>query len=78
MMDAEILQVDRALKEQDAGAPLPNREPVYRVRALLTRQNIESFQLRSGMLVEADIMLEKRSLLDWMLAPVTGLKERLG
>lgn len=77
-MEAEILQVDRALTGPDTNSPLLLREPVYRVRAVLPAQRMEAYPLRAGMLLEADILLEKRRLLDWVLAPFVGLKERLG
>lgn len=78
LMDAEILQVDRALKGPGANSPLIVHEPVYRVRAVLYSQSMKAYPLRAGMLLEADILLEKRRLLDWALAPLTGLRERLG
>lgn len=57
------------------------KEPVYRVDVKLERQDVatggESFPLRAGMLLSADILLEKRSVLEWVFEPVMGLKQRL-
>ncbi|MFT5101908.1 MAG: membrane fusion protein, partial [Planctomycetaceae bacterium] len=38
----------------------------------------QTYPLRSGMQVQADILLEKRRLLDWVLKPLIGLKVRIG
>ena len=37
----------------------------------------QEYPLRSGMLVNADILLEKRSLLEWIFEPVIQLRGRL-
>src|SRR5688572_30117966 len=61
--------------------PLNAREPVYRVDVRLERQNVaalgQEFPLRPGMLVNADLLLEKRTLLEWLFEPVLQLKGRL-
>ncbi len=61
--------------------PLAVREPAYRVKVTLDKQSVaaqgQEVPLRSGMLVNADILLEKRSLLEWIFEPVLQLKGRL-
>ena len=61
--------------------PLAIKEPVYRVDVILDKQTVAAlgheYPLRSGMLVNADIMLEKRSLLEWIFEPVIQLRGRL-
>lgn len=61
--------------------PLSAREPVYRVDVRLERQNVaalgQEFELRPGMLVNADLLLERRTLLEWLFEPVLQLKGRL-
>jgi membrane fusion protein len=61
--------------------PLAVREPVYRVAVKLDRQDVgaigQEFPLRVGMLVNADILLEKRTLLEWIFEPVLQLRGRL-
>ena len=61
--------------------PLSAREPVYRVDVQLERQSVaalgQEFPLRPGMLVNADLLLEKRTLLEWLFEPVLQLKGRL-
>jgi membrane fusion protein len=57
------------------------KEPVYRVDVALERQQVaalgQEFALRPGMLVNADLLLEKRTLLEWIFEPVLQLKGRL-
>ena len=61
--------------------PLSAKEPVYRVDVKLDRQNVnamgQDFALRPGMLVNADLLLERRTLLEWIFEPVLQLKGRL-
>lgn len=61
--------------------PMAVKEPAYRIDVHLDKQavdaNGQSFALKPGMLVNADILLEKRSVLEWLFEPVLGLKERL-
>ena len=61
--------------------PLSAKEPVYRVDVKMDRQNVtalgQDFALRPGMLVNADLLLEKRTLLEWIFEPVLQLKGRL-
>jgi len=60
---------------------LTAKEPVYRVDVNLEKQTVaalgQEFPLRPGMLVNADLLLEKRTLLEWIFEPVLQLKGRL-
>jgi len=60
--------------------PLQAREPVYRVDVALQNQTVsalgQELPLRPGMLVNADLLLEKRSILEWIFEPVLRLKGR--
>ena len=60
---------------------LPVREPVYRIEVALDHQTVrtgtQEFPLRPGMLVNADILLEKRTVFEWVFEPVLALRERL-
>ena len=57
------------------------KEPVYRVNVNLERQSVSALgneiPLRPGMLVNADILLERRTLLEWLFEPVLQLRGRL-
>ena len=37
----------------------------------------KAFDLKSGMLFEADIMLEQRTVIEWLLEPIYSLKGRV-
>ncbi len=60
------------------GAP---SEPLYRIRLQLDKQNVLAYgkpmPLKSGMLVEASIMLEHRRLYEWVLEPLFSISGRL-
>ncbi len=59
---------------------LTAKEPVYRVDVSLDKQSVaalgQEFPLRPGMLVNADLLLERRTLLEWIFEPVLQLKGR--
>ena len=50
------------------------QQPVFRVRAALARQNVNAYgqtiPLQPGMLLKADIVLERRTLLEWLFDPI--------
>jgi membrane fusion protein len=56
------------------------REPVYRIRAALDSQAIHAYdrleRLQPGMQFEADIMLDRRRLIEWIFEPLLGLAGR--
>lgn len=77
-----IDRIDKTLITQsDVDFPVPIKEPVYRLQAKLDRQFInaygKAFNLKSGMLFNADIILDKRSLIEWILTPIYSLHGRL-
>jgi membrane fusion protein len=69
------------LSQNELPGLLPIKEPVYRITATLDNQTVDAYgqqvALRPGMLLSADIQLDKRSLLEWLLAPLYSLKGRL-
>jgi len=64
------------VSEVDLG---PTQEAYYRVKARLEKNSIQAFgqdiALQSGMRLTADIILERRSLLEWILEPLYRAKE---
>jgi membrane fusion protein len=81
-INSEIVRIDQALiSPNEVQLPIVLQEPVYRLRAKLNQQQIkafgQAFDLKSGMLFEADIMLEQRSLIEWLLEPIYSLKGRI-
>jgi membrane fusion protein len=61
--------------------PLTLSEPVYRIIVKLDRQTVsandQELLLRPGMLVGADLLMERRSLLEWLFQPLLQLKMRM-
>jgi membrane fusion protein len=66
------------LTTSDVAVPIPLKEPVYRVTAALDRPDIDAYgrkvPLQPGMVLKADIILEKRSLLTWLLDPLLSAR----
>lgn len=60
--------------------PLDLKEPVYRLTVELTDQYVKAygktFPLQAGMSLEADIILEKQRLFEWIFDPIISLKGR--
>ena len=64
----------------DSVGPIAIKEPVYRIVVTLDRQGIDAngevLPLRSGMVLGADLLMEKRSLLEWLFLPAIQFFER--
>jgi membrane fusion protein len=76
---ARIARIESAvLRPAELRAPVSVQEPVYRVVAALEAQSVQAFgrsyPLQPGMLLDAEIVLEKRSLLEWILEPLYSLR----
>ena len=56
-------------------------EPLYRIRLRLQRQSVQAYgetlPLKSGMLVDASVLLEQRRLYEWVLEPLFSISGRL-
>jgi membrane fusion protein len=63
------------------GADGASSEPVYRIRVFLERQEVEAaggiHVLKPGMQLSASLVLEKRTLVEWVLAPLAGIGKRV-
>lgn len=66
------------LTGSDARGPIALKEPAYRVTATLDRADVDvadkKIPLQPDMLLKADIILEKRSLISWLTSPLTGVR----
>jgi membrane fusion protein len=62
-------------------APVTVQEPAYLIEARLDDQGVtaygQHFALKAGMTLSADIRLDDRSLMRWLLEPIFSLKGRL-
>jgi membrane fusion protein len=60
--------------------PDGSREPLYRIKVALPSQSVDAYgraePLQPGMLVEADIQLDRRVLLEWIFEPLLSLAGR--
>jgi membrane fusion protein len=65
----------------DAEANIRVDEPTYRVTVQISEESVQAygqhFPLQAGMLLTADIVLERRSLIEWLLDPLTSLRGRI-
>jgi membrane fusion protein len=56
------------------------REPLYRVQVDLDHQSVPAYgkvePLKAGMALQADILMEKRSLIEWVFEPLYGISHR--
>lgn len=78
----EIVAVSRTiLRPDELRAPFALSEPVYRARVRLAQEWMEAYgrrwPLQPGMTLKADIIVERRSLLDLLLDPLRALKGRV-
>ena len=57
------------------------KEPSYRIVVRLARQDVDAFgqsvPLQPDMTVKADIVLEERSILEWLLEPLFSARGRM-
>lgn len=64
----------------EISGPLQVQEPVYLASIKLSQQTMRAYgkemPLQAGMLLKADIILEKRSILNWLLEPLYSLRGR--
>lgn len=82
----QIVQVSRAPMQsaelaEAAALPVPSGEPMYRITVALDRQSVPAGgheqPLAPGMQLEADVMLERRRLIEWIFEPLLGLARRV-
>lgn len=83
----EVLQVSRTplqaaeLAQLGLPAAMAQGEPMYRITVQLQRQSVEAYgqdqSLSPGMLLEADVLLERRRLIEWIFEPLLSLARRV-
>jgi membrane fusion protein len=74
-----VLKVSQTiLTRSDTFGPIELKEPAYRITAALDRPDIDAYgkkiPLQADMLLRADIILEKRSLISWLLDPLLSVR----
>ncbi|WP_158447842.1 HlyD family secretion protein [Aquimarina longa] len=82
LYQGKVIQIaETVIMPNEIAIPMPIKEPVYRVKVALGEQSINAYgkkiPLQSGMSIAADIILEERSLGEWLLEPIYSLKGKL-
>ena len=88
-----MLQVSRTPLQASelAGLPLPGSvtgaalgaagEPLYRITVALDAQSVPAYgaaqPLAAGMQLDADVLLERRRLVEWLFEPLLGVAGRV-
>jgi membrane fusion protein len=88
--EARVLQVSRTpLQSSDLAAlPVPEAmktnaaaEPMYRITVALNQQSVRAYgqdqALTAGMQIDADVLLERRRLIEWIFEPLLSVTGRL-
>jgi len=80
---ARVISVSRAAiapSELGFSPPDGSRESLYRIKVALDSQTVAAYgraePLQAGMQVEADILLDRRRLIEWVFEPVLSLAGR--
>lgn len=81
IFEGEVNTISRhVLLPSELPVPLELNEAVYRVIVELAQQDViaygKHFPLQAGMSLEADIILDRQSLFEWILDPLFSLKGR--
>jgi membrane fusion protein len=65
---------------RDTDVPIKLEQAVYRISVELERQHVTGYgdkmSLQPGMTLNANIVLERQSFLDWILAPLNAVRKR--
>jgi membrane fusion protein len=74
-----VLKISQTiLTKSDTVGPIELKEPAYRITVALDRPDIDAYgkkvSLQADMLLRADIILEKRSLISWLLDPLLSVR----
>ncbi|HET7267780.1 MAG TPA: HlyD family efflux transporter periplasmic adaptor subunit [Oleiagrimonas sp.] len=79
-----VTNISRSALDPEEVVALTGRnrqQPVYRIRVALDHQSIvaygEAQALKPGMALSADILMDRRTLLEWVFEPLYGMGRRL-
>lgn len=69
-----------AVDPREMNIPFPIEEPIYRVRVVLDKQFVDAYGkptlLQPGMTLQASVVLERQTFLEWMLEPLNAVLNR--
>ncbi len=74
-----VSRISRSAVNGEAGGTSDStNEPLYRISVALDRQSVTAYgkaePLKPGMLLDADVLGEKRSLIEWVLEPIYSIR----
>jgi len=77
-----VIEISKTLiNSGDTTLPVPLQEPAYRVTVTLDSQSVNAYQkqvlLQAGMLLDADVLLDHRRLIEWVFDPLYSLTRRI-
>ena len=78
----EVLRVGRSvIQPNETTVPMAVSEPVYRVTVRLPAQQMQAYgqamSLQAGMVVDADIWLDRRRVIEWLFDPILSITGRV-
>ena len=78
----EVKEIAKTLiRPNEVDIPVSLNEPVYRVTVALASQAVEAYRntipLQSGMLLDADVSLDHRRLIEWIFDPLFSVTGKL-
>lgn len=78
----QVTEVGRtAIQPNESSLPMPVQEPVYRVTVRLPVQQVRAYgqamALQAGMVLDADIRIDRRRLIEWVFEPVLSITGRV-
>lgn len=81
MGSGRVIQISRSpTLPDDLPTPIETKEPLYRVRVRLDSQSVhaygKSWSLTPGSRLNADLILDDRSLITWLLDPILAARAR--
>jgi len=72
---------DAPLNPNELPIPIETKEQMYRVTVSLDQDYLTAygrrFQVSPGMRLSADLVLDERNLLDWLLDPLHATRQRM-
>ena len=77
-----VTEISKSLiTPNEAQLPIALQEPAYRVTVALDAQSVKAYNhdmaLQPGMLLEADIWLDRRSIIDWVFDPLLSVAKEV-
>ena len=77
-----VTEISRTLiLPTETAVPLPLAEPAYRVIVTIDSQSVKAYghdvPLQPGMLLDANIQLDRRRLYQWLLDPLYSIRGRI-